>query len=643
MRLQRLAILFISLLFQCYYVSGQAVVKGGLCDKGGGAFELDRYIGCGNLTISIENKVADAQSVGYVTYYDRVSQLTNFPNVFSETYGTVGTYTILQVGSKAGEGFTLCRQVTVYENKKINATLEVCGNKAKVTIINDEIAKSYDHVEINWGDGGRVSQWKEGGGLIFTHAYAATIPQIIVKGIHTSSVSCTGQENILAPTSLNLALDTIKIRRIEMTPDGEVNILYNGLEKTETETFYSEVSGNYNSVETRSSGGTNSLTVEKLNPDTEYKIKLVSKDACGGTINSDEAGTMVLKAKVQKTGNLLEWNRYSNPKKFSEYQLLRDKAVIHGFKSIDELKWVDEGAVCGQTYEYQIVALTALSRSFSAPKTVKMEASTPEKITQASVSVISANVIAADVVLAGEGLTDTYNLIVERAEAGQSDFTQISPFKNQQTHYEDKAVNTSAKSYCYRFSYENSCPLRSEFSDPVCSILLRQSPNDISWNNETPFIEGIGSYSVIQNDSNIGNTDTPVGLTNNYTLNLSTQTKSDYSFQVVAHSKSAGLLSFSNIVNYAQEAALLVPDAFTPNADNINERFEVKGLFISTFKMSVFNRWGQVVFHTNDINDSWDGMINGEKAPAGSYVYKADVTDSTNKPFSKSGSFLLIR
>jgi gliding motility-associated-like protein len=643
MRLQLLALLFISFLCQSFYVSGQAIVKGGLCDKGGGAFELDRYVGCGNLTISIENKVADAQSVGYVTYYDRVSQLTNFPNVFSEIYGTVGTYTILQVGSKAGEGFTLCRQVTVYENKKINATLEVCGNKAKVTIINDDIAKSYEHIEINWGDGGRASEWKDGGGLIFTHAYVGTIPPIIVKGIHAASVSCTGQENILAPTSLNLALDTIKVRRVEMTSDGKVNILYNGLEKTETETFYSQIGGTYNSVEKKSSGGTNSIVINNLNPDKEYKIKLVSSDACGGKIDSDEAGTMVLKTTVQKTGNLLEWNRYSNPKKFSEYQLLRDKTVIHGFKSVDELKWVDEEAVCGETYEYQIVALTALSRSFSAPKTVKTAISTPEKITQASVSVTGANVIAADVVLAGDGLTDTYNLIVERAEADQSDFTQISPLKNQETHYEDKAVNTSAKSYCYRFSYENSCPLRSVFSDPVCSILLRQSPSDISWNSETPFTEGIESYNVIQNNSDIGNTDTPVGLATNYALNLSTQTKSSYSFQVVAHSKNTGLLSFSNIVNYTQESVLLVPDAFTPNADNINERFEVKGLFISTFKMSVFNRWGQVVFQTNDINDSWDGTINGEKAPAGSYVYKADVTDSADKPFSKSGSFLLIR
>jgi gliding motility-associated-like protein len=644
MKLQLLTILLISFLFQSFHVNGQApVITSGYCKTGGGDFEVAPYVGCGSATVTIKNNVVDAENIGYVTNYDGISVPAGLKDVFSETYSQPGVYTILQGGSKAGVGFTLCKQIKVYERQKINATLEVCGNKAKVTIVNDAVAKSYDHIEINWGDGGRVSEWKDGGGLIFTHAYAATIPQVIIKGIHASSVSCTGLENILAPTSLNLALDTVKVRRIEMTSDGKIDILYNGLEKTETEILYSEVNGTFNAVGTKSSGGTSSVSIENLDANKEYKVKLVSKDACGGTVNSDEVGTMVLKTTVLKAGNLLEWNRYSNEKKFTQYQLLRDKTVIHGFQSIDDLKWTDEEAVCGKTYEYQIVAFTALSRSWSAPKTVTMASSQPEKIMQASVTVTAANVIAADVVLAGDGLTSTYNLIVERAEAGQSDFKQVSSIPNQEIHYEDKAVNTSVKSYCYRFSYENSCPLRSEFSDPVCSILLHQSPGDISWTGETPFTEGIASYNVIQNDSNVGTTDTPVGLTNNYTLNLNKQIKSSYSFQIVAHSKITGLLSFSNIVNYTQESVLLVPDAFTPNADNINERFEVKGLFINTFKMLVFNRWGQVVFQSSDINNSWDGMINGEKAPAGSYVYKAEVTDSADKPFSKSGSFLLIR
>jgi gliding motility-associated-like protein len=645
MRLQLLSLIFFTFFLQSFYVNGQApVVNSGYCKTGGGDFDVVPFVGCGSLTVTIQNKVTGAQNVGYITNYDGVSEPAGLKDVFSETYSQPGTYTIFQGGSKAGVGFTLCKQVKVYERQKVNATLEVCGTIAKVTIINDEIARSYDHLEINWGDGKPSSNWIDGGGLIFTHAYTGPIPPVIIKGIHAPDVTCTGLENVLAATSLNVSFDTIQVRRIEMMPDGRVEMLYNGADKIETETFFSDGNETFKSTGViKSSAGTNSVSISNLSTETVYKIKLVSSDACGGKINSEEAGTMVLKTTAQKGGNLLEWNRYANAKKFTDYQLLRDKAVIHGFKSIDDLKWVDETAVCGQTYEYQIVALTKLTRSFSAPKSVKMTTAAPEKITQASVSVSGPNVIAADVVLSGEGLTASYNLIVERADLGQQDFTRISGEKNQQVHFEDNSVNTASKSYCYRFSYENSCPLRSEFSDPVCSILLRQSSSDISWNNDSPFTEGIESYHVIQNDLNIGTTEMPVGLATSQTLNLNTQVKSEYSFQVVAHAKTDNLLSFSNVVRYTQQSVLLIPDAFTPNNDNINERFEVKGLFIGSFQMSIFNRWGEVVFQTNDINNSWDGMINGEVAPTGSYVYKAEVTDTSNKAFSKSGAFLLIR
>ena len=642
MRLRLLSILLFTFLLQSFFVSGQApIVKGGkYCDKADGDFDVIPFDGCGSQTVSVKNNVVGGINIGYIFDYDKISDPINPPNPFSYTYDKPGVYTILQVGSKNGSGFALCKQVTIYERQKVNALLEVCGNIAKVTIVNDTLARSYDHIEINWGDGKVNSVWRKGEGLVLTHAYTGTIARITIKGVHKAGVSCTGLENILSATSQNIPLDDIKVRRVEMNSDGKVNILYRGIEKTETEVFFSEVSDTYKSVEKGSNGGDNAVLIENLNPENQYKVKLVSQDACGGTLLSDEVGTMVLKTSTEKKGNVLEWNKYAYPAAFTGYQLLRDNAPIHGFQSIDDLKWIDEDAICGQTYEYRIVALTDIFRSQSAPKKVTMTSSKPEKITQASVSVTAPNVIKTEVVLGGEGLTGTYDLIIERADLGSSDFTQISGAKNQQTEFEDKTVNAGSKSYCYRFSYENSCPLRSEFSDPVCSILLKQTPSDISWTSDSPFLQGVESYDVIQNESNIGATNTPVGLISTYPLNLNTQTKSTYSFQIVGHSQTRNLLSFSNIVNYTQEFILLIPDAFTPNADNINEKFEVKGLFVNTFKMSVFNRWGEVVFQTSDINNSWDGIINGEKAPAGSYVYKIEITDSSDKLFTKSGSFL---
>jgi gliding motility-associated-like protein len=322
---------------------------------------------------------------------------------------------------------------------------------------------------------------------------------------------------------------------------------------------------------------------------------------------------------------------------------LRDDVVIKSFQSVDEIKWTDKDLDCNKEYVYQIVALTNLARSFSAGKTVKTTTSAPEKITKASATVEANNMVTADVILEGKGLTGTYNLVVERAEQGSADFKQVSGAQNQAIHFEDKNVNTSGTSYCYRFSYENSCPLRSDFSDPVCTILLRQTPTSLTWNDANPFTVGLDSYDVIQTDANTGTAGLPVGLDTSYDLDLNNLVTADYSFQIRAHAKSGNLLSFSNLVRYDRKPVILIPDAFTPNGDTHNDVLEVKGVFINSFKISIFNRWGQVVFQSDDIADAWDGKIKGIDAPSGYYTYKTEIVDVYDLPFAKTGTVLLIR
>jgi gliding motility-associated-like protein len=57
----------------------------------------------------------------------------------------------------------------------------------------------------------------------------------------------------------------------------------------------------------------------------------------------------------------------------------------------------------------------------------------------------------------------------------------------------------------------------------------------------------------------------------------------------------------------------------------------------------VFNRWGQVVFSTTDINKGWNGQFNGKPQPLGSYVYAIKAKTSTGKVVTKQGNVTLIR
>lgn len=67
-----------------------------------------------------------------------------------------------------------------------------------------------------------------------------------------------------------------------------------------------------------------------------------------------------------------------------------------------------------------------------------------------------------------------------------------------------------------------------------------------------------------------------------------------------------------------------LPNAFTPNGDQLNDVLRPIGPTggIMNFNLLIFNRWGQLVFEGNDINESWDGNIRNEPAPPGVYVYR---------------------
>jgi gliding motility-associated-like protein len=85
--------------------------------------------------------------------------------------------------------------------------------------------------------------------------------------------------------------------------------------------------------------------------------------------------------------------------------------------------------------------------------------------------------------------------------------------------------------------------------------------------------------------------------------------------------------------------AVWIPNAFTPNKDNINQVFRPYGDGVERFSMQIFNRWGEKVFETIDSNIAWDG----NDALPGLYVYILTVTDYDEIPHYYKGLIQLIR
>lgn len=92
-----------------------------------------------------------------------------------------------------------------------------------------------------------------------------------------------------------------------------------------------------------------------------------------------------------------------------------------------------------------------------------------------------------------------------------------------------------------------------------------------------------------------------------------------------------------------------IPNAFTPGNDGKNDRLTIMGYGISNVRsLRIFNRWGEIVFekknfNPNDYNSAWNGKLKGVDAPAGIYVYFAEMECSTGERFERKGTVMLIR
>jgi gliding motility-associated-like protein len=91
-------------------------------------------------------------------------------------------------------------------------------------------------------------------------------------------------------------------------------------------------------------------------------------------------------------------------------------------------------------------------------------------------------------------------------------------------------------------------------------------------------------------------------------------------------------------------ASVFVPNAFTPNNDGLNDRFNVILAGIAKLeRFAVFNRWGQKVYEGLHPETGWDGSIAGKPQPAGLYVYSLRALDYSGRVIEKKGTVLLVR
>jgi len=88
---------------------------------------------------------------------------------------------------------------------------------------------------------------------------------------------------------------------------------------------------------------------------------------------------------------------------------------------------------------------------------------------------------------------------------------------------------------------------------------------------------------------------------------------------------------------------IFIPNVFTPNGDGSNDVFFVNGKGITGLSVKIYNRWGNKVFESSDINQGWDGKHNGADQNTAVFVYVLEANFENGKTVTESGNVSLVR
>lgn len=210
--------------------------------------------------------------------------------------------------------------------------------------------------------------------------------------------------------------------------------------------------------------------------------------------------------------------------------------------------------------------------------------------------------------------------------------------------------------YYYKVQLTDECDLSFAESVEARNIVLDISKsgsdeNQLQWNAYQGFARNPDDYAVYRRpDPN--SVWELLGVTTPFVLSYcdAVQDAVRYEYRVAARGSNSELPfdeeCYSNVVSLDQEPVSYIPNSFVPSsAIEANRVFKPVVLYVdaSEYKLTIFDRWGQVVFETNLPDEGWDGNIKGKPASAGVYVYQLSYRLNEKKMCTKRGMVNLIR
>jgi len=595
----------------------------------------------------IRFKACDASIEPDKEYYDfDKSNDVAFPDTVKYyTYTTAGTYTVTQLirtpnsdqaSIQNSQNFTV-----VDAPQPVFTTLACSLNQVKVTITD----QSYDKYVVDFGDG--TTQPVNKGTSVSVHSYTqGGSYKIRVTGQYNAATCSNFQETTIQTLP---AVNPPKLEAATITNLAAAGSVSLNLSGAQPEYYYlvERISNNNSTViDTIKNPATATITHPLANIDTRTSLcfRIRATDQCGTNLSalSNTVCTVPVTSTNENENISLNWPAYPEPAQLIRYEVLRNGEIVANVVATGT-GFQDTKVQCGTRYCYKIIALTRSNSQSTSNEVCETVTSNQSPVPGYLSSTFTPN----NTIQLNFVTTENAQEITYQKKTGSSPFTNLT-ISNQLSVLDQ--VPSGQQPLCYQATFRNTCNQISAASNITCPVFLEvNSPRNgvatLNWSAYEGFPAGVAAYYIQTLDAAGAVLQTiPVsGTTLNSEITVSENQQVFFRIWATPNNYQAPAETFSNTVIFRQEFKLIIPNAFSPNGDGLNDVFEVKGHFLANYRLLIYDRWGQILFDNNNQSRGWDGRLNGKEIPTGAYPYRITGQDTSGKEFTKTGTVTLLR
>jgi gliding motility-associated-like protein len=322
------------------------------------------------------------------------------------------------------------------------------------------------------------------------------------------------------------------------------------------------------------------------------------------------------------------------------------------------LSFEHEDLAAGHHYRYFVRAYSindAVTSSSCIKEYSTWQYRQPQSNALDIVTVVGSNWV--EIGMLPDTFADLQSLKLYRSDLAAGPFNiieELDPAGEELIFYDDLSAEVNLQSYYYRTTLVDSCGNEVLASQTMRTIFLQGDKLDaqkiaLDWNAFEGWPEGVVNYQIYRAIGENGSFQSIAANqpgTLNFEDDISALSGQSNLIRYVIGAVRFGQLdyiSYSNEIIFEYEPALYLPNAFSPGGRN--PVYKPVGTFaqFNEFRMDIYNRWGELIYTSQDFGEGWDGTHKGKIAPGGVYVCALYYRSNTGQSENMKQSFVLVR